>query len=106
MPTGKRTKPSAVAQEISNILAHRAHAARVTQAELAKAADISQSQLSKILRGDRQMDVDHLYAMCGALGLKVRDVIREAEAVARARLSASHGSGDEREPTALPFDLP
>lgn len=60
----------------------------ITQAQLGEAADVSQSQLSKILRGERQMSIDQLAAMCRVLGLGFLDVAREAERVAIARAEA------------------
>lgn len=94
MPTGRRGAPSAVAQEIAAVLSRAMQDTRRTQGEIADKVGVSQSQLSKILRGDRQMDLDQLYLLCGALNLKARDVIREAEEVTTARMRAKESGGD------------
>lgn len=53
----------------------------LTQSAVGKASGISQSQVSKYLRGVRVPDVDELDAICSALGLSVAAVV--ADAVAR-----------------------
>jgi len=53
---------------------------RVTQAELAESIGVSQSQLSKMVRGVRPIDLDQLDGMCIALGVDTGDLIKEAEA--------------------------
>lgn len=52
----------------------------VTQAEMAAAVGVSQSQLSKMVRGTRPIDIDQLDAMCRALGLDTGTVVADAEA--------------------------
>lgn len=52
---------------------------RVTQAELADSVGVSQSQLSKMVRGVRPIDLDQLDGMCIALGVDTGDLIKEAE---------------------------
>jgi transcriptional regulator with XRE-family HTH domain len=49
-----------------------------TQGDVGAAAGISQSQVSKLLRGVRVPDVDELEALCDALDLDVVEVVREA----------------------------
>lgn len=53
----------------------------VTQAEMADALGVSQSQFSKMLRGVRSINLDELDGMCVALGLATSDVIKQAETV-------------------------
>ncbi len=50
---------------------------------LGVAVGISQSQLSKYLRGIRVLDVDQLDDLCFALHLDITEVMREAAIVAR-----------------------
>ncbi|PSK96666.1 helix-turn-helix protein [Haloactinopolyspora alba] len=99
MPTGRRGAPSPVAKEIAAVLSRALSETKRTQGEIADQVGVSQSQLSKILRGDRQMDVDQLYMLSGALGIKARDVIHEAEEVTTVRRrvqdAGSDGSEDE-----------
>ncbi|QQB46231.1 helix-turn-helix transcriptional regulator [Corynebacterium glucuronolyticum] len=51
----------------------------VTQMQLAKATGISQSQLSKQLRGLRAINIDELSAICAGLGISMVSVIASAE---------------------------
>ena len=50
----------------------------LTQRAVGAAAGISQSQVSKLLRGVRVPDVDELAALCEALGVQLLDVVGEA----------------------------
>lgn len=51
----------------------------VTQTQMAEAVGVSQSQLSKMIRGTRPIDLDQLAAMCEALGASPSKVLAEAE---------------------------
>ncbi|PPI08213.1 helix-turn-helix domain-containing protein [Rathayibacter sp. AY1B8] len=51
----------------------------VTQAELSAAVGVSQSQLSKMLRGQRPIDIDQLEGMARALGTSGFAVLKEVE---------------------------
>lgn len=51
----------------------------VTQAELAEATGISQSQISKQLRGTRDINIDELGAMATALDMSLVELIRQAQ---------------------------
>lgn len=53
----------------------------VKQAELAESINVSQSQLSKMLRGVRPIDLDQLDGMCLALGQQLSAIIAEAESI-------------------------
>lgn len=50
----------------------------VSQIELGRLSGISQSQISKLFRGERRLTLDQLEAMCHALRLSVVAVIAEA----------------------------
>jgi DNA-binding Xre family transcriptional regulator len=50
-----------------------------SQTALGKVAGISQSQLSKHLRGERPLTIDELDALCMALHLSIVDVVRRAD---------------------------
>lgn len=52
---------------------------RVTQAELAEASGISQSQISKQMRGTRDINIDELSAIADALDISLVELIRKAE---------------------------
>lgn len=51
----------------------------VTQAELAESTGISQSQISKQMRGTRDINIDELSAITDALDISLVELIRKAE---------------------------
>lgn len=55
-------------------------ASGLTQGEVGEAAGVSQSQVSKYLRGVRVPDVDVLDDLCRALGLDIAEVVARAKA--------------------------
>lgn len=70
--------PTRLAYEIAGILRGRAARYDVTQADLAHATGISQSQISKMLRGKRPMDIDTMDRVAFALGLDAAKLVEEA----------------------------
>ena len=71
---------SPLAREVSALIRARMARLGITQSQLADAVNLSQSQLSKQLRGIRQLNIDELDAICRALGLDITDVFNEAQA--------------------------
>ncbi|HEY9266135.1 MAG TPA: helix-turn-helix transcriptional regulator [Microbacterium sp.] len=57
----------------------------MTQEQVGEASGISQSQVSKYLRGVRVPDVDQLDALCDALGLDIAAVVATAKRQRRTR---------------------
>jgi len=57
-------------------------------ADLARAAEIEPSQLSRMLKPEKAMLAQELYALCEALGLDAGDVMREA--MRRVRAAEAH----------------
>lgn len=57
----------------------------VKQAETAEAIGISQSQLSKILRADRPIDLETFEAFCAFLGDDAASLVAQGQALADAR---------------------
>lgn len=55
----------------------------VTQAEMAAAIQLSQSQLSKILRAERTIDLESFEAFCEALDENAADLVKAGESIAR-----------------------
>lgn len=51
----------------------------ITQTELSDATGISQSQISKQMRGTRDINIDELGAIADALGLHLVSLIQQAE---------------------------
>lgn len=74
--------PGSRRESISSLIAESLDAAYVesglTQQQVATATGISQSQVSKYLRGVRVPDLDTLAALCEALGLDMPTVVRDA----------------------------
>lgn len=54
----------------------------VTQAEMAEAIGVSQSQLSKILRGERTIDLESFEAFCESIGEYAVDLVKDGEVIA------------------------
>lgn len=75
----------AIARQLSRIREQRG----TTQHDLAEATKISQSQLSKQLRGLRAINIDELASICDALEVSMLEVIRKAEETNRI---ASHSN--------------
>lgn len=52
----------------------------VTQVELARKLGLTQSQISKIERGENRLDILQLRSFCQAVGVSVTDFVRRLEA--------------------------
>lgn len=78
----RQTTASYLTKRIASRLRGRVSQGNVTQVELSEVVGISQSQLSKLLRGVRVFDVDELDAVCQALGLEAGEVVATAYAEA------------------------
>ena len=76
--SGRVTEPGPLTVAVAAILKRSFHQTDVTQETLGAAVGVSQSQMSKYLRGERVLDIDQLDAFCFALGLNIVDVVREA----------------------------
>lgn len=80
---GDRTQP------LSEVIAERLTEAYLAsgrkQTDISVAAGVSQSALSRYLRGVRAPDVDTLEAICGALELDIADVVTMAVREVRRR---------------------
>ncbi|TFC92024.1 MULTISPECIES: helix-turn-helix transcriptional regulator [Cryobacterium] len=86
MPSGGTTQPGPLSVAVAEILRREFNRSDfVSQKALGAAVGISQSQMSKHLRGERVLDVDQLDALCDALNLQIVDVVRSAQAAARRR---------------------
>lgn len=73
MPTGTKSVPGALTQEIARLITA---AKTITTAELARITDISRPHLVKMLKGAKHWDIDQLEAICEALKL---DLIKTLE---------------------------
>lgn len=68
-----------LAVEVANILRGMVARYGLSQMELAEAVGISQSQLSKMLRGVRPMDIDTLDGLAVAMDSSSAEILAEAE---------------------------
>lgn len=71
--------------EVAGILRGAAARRGVTQARLGEVAGVSQSQVSKMLRGKRDITIDQLDWLCDELGLAAAEVLAEADGETNAR---------------------
>ncbi len=78
MPSGGTSEPGPLTIAVAAILNRAFQQTGVSQRHLGAAVGISQSQMSKYLRGERVLDVDQLDALCFALHLDITTVVRDA----------------------------
>lgn len=83
MPSGTRPLPGRLSLEVTRILSDAIADRGVTQAEVATAAGMSASQLSRTLDGQKPLTLEQLEALCEALGDDVVRVISTADAAMR-----------------------
>lgn len=76
-----KKQSSSFTTEVLRILNSKIVRYDINQTELASAIGVSQSQLSKILRGTRPMDVDVFAGICEALDLNISEVVEEADSL-------------------------
>lgn len=86
------------AEEIRVILARR----RMSAAELARRAGLKQPYVSRRMTGETAFDLDDLEVIANALGVKVSDLIRDADTggqdIARYPAMAGRGMSDATRP--------
>lgn len=74
------TTPRAITREIARVIKGRMASYNVTQSEMAGAVGVDQSQLSKMIRGQRQITIDQLERMCHMVDLELPKVVADASA--------------------------
>ena len=72
------TVPGPLTKEIAGIIKGRMSRYNVGQTEMAKYVGVDQSQLSKMIRGMRHINIDQLEVMCTVLGVEIDKVMDEA----------------------------
>lgn len=77
--------PRALTREIARVVKGRMSSYEITQAEMAAMVGVDQSQLSKMIRGLKQITVDQLDIMCHMLGLELVKVVSDAKEFVDAR---------------------
>lgn len=85
MPSGTRPLPGPLSLEVAALLSEALRSRGVPQSAVAAAADMSASQLSRTLSGQKVFTLDQLDAVCTALGVDVTAVISEADSTVRSR---------------------
>lgn len=70
--------PSDVERAMTAVIEERRQAAGMTQAQLARAAGVSQPHVSRILSGARSATVTELIGLCAALGISLSELAAEA----------------------------
>jgi transcriptional regulator with XRE-family HTH domain len=82
MGSRSRNRAGPLTRAIAGLLRDQFAAIGGTQEALGERADISQSQLSKYLRGERAMNIEELEGLCLALGLDFVGVVRDGARLA------------------------
>lgn len=85
MPSAAKAPPGALSQEIAASIRAVMGRRGVTKSQLSEAAGISRTQLGAYVNATKQMDIEELDRVCFALGLKLRDVVADAEKVTASR---------------------
>ena len=80
MGARSRNEPGRLSVALAAILTEAFDDSEKTQAEVAEAAGMSQSQLSKYLRAVRTLTIDELDDLCRVLDLHLVDVVTRADA--------------------------
>lgn len=80
MPGAAKGPVGELTREVAAILRAQVARKQWTQLTVAARVNMSQSQVSKILRGDGHIDLDQLEAFASALDLKVAQVVSDADA--------------------------
>lgn len=91
MARGTKSAPGALSKEIAATLRAQLARKQFSQADLAEAVQISQTQLSGILNAKKHVDIEQLDEICFALGLTFRQVIADADKATAHRFSTKSG---------------
>lgn len=79
LDVGRRDTQSAFYQKIiDGLICHR-RSMRITQAEVAKLMGTDQSQISKLERGERRLDIIDYARYCRAIGLEPGALLKEEQ---------------------------
>lgn len=79
MPLAAKPETGPLTREIASILRGQLARKQITNTELAGAVGISVPQIGRVLAGNKQIDIELLDRICWAIGLVLRDVVREAD---------------------------
>ena len=79
MSPEKKATIAAFGKAVARALADAREEKGITQSELADMTGISQSQLSKQLRGLRAINLDEIRLICNALGISMASIFQKAD---------------------------
>lgn len=95
MPGAAKAPVGPLGHEVGRIIRGRLAYMEWTHGQLAAKVGLSTSQMSRMLKGDRHMDVDLLAQICDVLGLDiVSDVWREAQSTIKNRDAAAAAAAE------------
>jgi transcriptional regulator with XRE-family HTH domain len=80
MPLAPQALPGALTRSLGRVLRARMVERVVSLAEAARAVDVSEGQLSRMLHGKRRMDVEQLDLLCRFLEVDAVETLRAAKA--------------------------
>lgn len=78
VPTGKKPTPGPLSRKIGRLVRQMIEEDGHSQASVAQQIGMSQSQLSKCLRGERILDVEQLDALAHLFDTTAVQILREA----------------------------
>jgi len=89
MPLAPQPLPGALTRSLGRMLRSRMVERKTTLAEACQVIGVSEGQLSKMLHGQRRMDVEQLDQLCTFLDLDAADTLRGAKSGASTAVAAS-----------------
>lgn len=101
MSAGPRKPPQKVTLEVATLFREQIARRRISQADVARQADLSTSQMSRFLKGERSPNLDEFMDICDALGAHPEVLL--AKAINNVRWRERYADGD---PFAVPDDRP
>lgn len=79
MPGAAKKPTGPFIKEVAATLREKIARENLSHQQIADAVGISRPQVSKIIAGDKAIDMELLDELCWALGLKFRDVVVDAD---------------------------
>lgn len=79
VPGGTKKPAGPFTEAVAGILRGKIATAKLTHQEVADAVGISRSQVSKIVNGEKRLDMETLDELCWALGLSFRKTVDDAD---------------------------
>lgn len=83
MPTGTRPLPGPISIHVARLITEAIAGRGLRQSDVATEANISASQLSRVLAGTKVFTLDQLDDVCRAVGLDIGAVVMAADEAAR-----------------------